>query len=182
MRKEKILWKVIFVTIVLLILSLVAFLIVFIASLENEQPKSNFPEIKSSKVEYVQAKKTNYTEEDVALLARLIHGEARGEPYKGQVAVGAVVLNRMKSKSFPSTMEEVIFQKNQFSCVNDGQFYIDIPKDSSVYKAAREALEGNDPSNGCVYFYNPEISTSRWIFENTKTVITIGSHRFAVDK
>lgn len=182
MRKEKILWKVIFVTIGLMVLSVVVFLFVFIANMKNEQPKRNFPETKNTNVEYVQSKNSNYTEEDVALLARLIHGEARGEPYKGQVAVGAVVLNRMEAKGFPNTMEEVIFQKNQFTCVDDGQFYLDIPEDSSVYKAAREALEGKDPSKGCVYFYNPEISTSRWIFENTKTVVTIGSHRFAVDK
>lgn len=123
-----------------------------------------------------------YTEEDVALLARLVYGEARGEPYEGQVAVAAVVLNRMKTAGFPNTMEGVIFQKLQFSCVDDGQFYLDIPEDSSVYQAAIDALEGIDPTNGCVYFYNPEISTSQWIFDNTQTLMTIGNHRFAIDK
>jgi len=113
-------------------------------------------------------KEPNYTEEDVKLLARLIHGEARGECYEGQVAVGAVVLNRVKSKDFPNTLEGVIYQKRQFSCIDDGQFDLPIPENSSVYDAAREALEGKDPTNGCVYFYNPEISTSRWIFENNQ--------------
>lgn len=126
-------------------------------------------------------RKANYTEEDVKLLARLIYGESRGEPYEGQVAVGAVVLNRVESDEFPDTIEEVIFQKRQFSCVDDGQFYLDIPEDSSVYLAAREALEGKDPTNGCLYFYNPDISTSKWIF-TLKTVVTIGNHRFAVEE
>lgn len=114
----------------------------------------------------------------VDLLARLINGEARGEPYKGQVAVGAVVMNRVKSSEFPDTISGVIYQKGQFSCVTDGQFNKAIDEDSTVYKAAREAMNGADPTNGCLFFYNPKTSKSKWVFSRP-TVITIGKHRFA---
>ena len=114
----------------------------------------------------------------VDLLARLINGEARGEPYKGQVAVGAVVMNRVKSSEFPDTISGVIYQKGQFSCVTDGQFNKAIDEDSTVYKAAREAINGSDPTNGCLFFYNPKTSKSKWVFSRP-TVITIGKHRFA---
>lgn len=112
------------------------------------------------------------------LLARLINGEARGEPYEGQVAVGAVVLNRVKSPEFPNTIAGVIYQKGQFSCVTDGQFDKPIDKTSTVYKAAKEAMNGSDPSNGAVFFYNPKTAKSKWLF-SLKTVKTIGNHRFA---
>ena len=112
------------------------------------------------------------------LLAKLINGEARGEPYKGQVAVGAVVMNRVKDDEFPDTISGVIYQKGQFSCVTDGQINKSIDKDSTVYQAAREALNGSDPTNGCVFFYNPKTSKSKWIFSRP-VVITIGKHRFA---
>ena len=114
------------------------------------------------------------------LLARLINGEARGETYEGQVAVGAVVLNRVKSPKFPNTISGVIYQKGQFSCVKDGQFNKPIEKDSTVYKAAKEAISGADPTNGALYFYNPKTTKSKWLF-SLKTVKTIGSHRFAVE-
>ena len=114
----------------------------------------------------------------IDLLARLINGEARGEPYKGQVAVGAVVMNRVKSSEFPDTISGVIYQKGQFSCVTDGQFNKAIDENSTVYKAAREAINGADPTNGCIFFYNPKTSKSKWLYTRT-TVITIGSHRFA---
>ena len=114
------------------------------------------------------------------LLARLINGEARGETYLGQVAVGAVVLNRVKSPKFPNTISGVIYQKNQFSCVKDGQFNKPIAKDSTVYKAAKEAMSGSDPTNGALFFYNPKTTKSKWLF-SLKTVKTIGSHRFAVE-
>ena len=114
----------------------------------------------------------------VDLLARLINGEARGEPYKGQVAVGAVVMNRVKGSEFPDTISGVIYQKGQFSCVTDGQFNKAIDEDSTVYKAAQEALNGADPTNGCLFFYNPKTSKSKWLYTR-QTVITIGSHRFA---
>ena len=114
----------------------------------------------------------------VDLLARLINGEARGEPYKGQVAVGAVVMNRVKSSEFPDTISGVIYQKGQFSCVTDGQFNKAIDEESTVYKAAQEAINGSDPTNGCIFFYNPKTSKSKWLYTRT-TVVTIGSHRFA---
>ena len=114
----------------------------------------------------------------IDLLARLINGEARGEPYKGQVAVGAVVMNRVKSSEFPDTISGVIYQKGQFSCVTDGQFNKAIDENSTVYKAAREAINGADPTNGCIFFYNPKTSKSKWLYTR-QTVITIGSHRFA---
>ena len=141
-------------------------------------------EIETEDIEYEEAvneiEESTYTEEDVELLARLVHGEARGEPYEGQVAVAAVVLNRMETTGYPNTMEGVIFEEAQFSCVTDGQFYIDIPQDSTVYQAARDALEGVDPTNGSLYFYNPDTSTNRWIFDNTETTVVIGNHRFAI--
>lgn len=115
------------------------------------------------------------------LLARLINGEARGEPYQGQVAVGGVVLNRVKSPEFPNTIAGVIYQKGQFSCVTDGQFDKAIDPNSTVYKAAKEAMNGADPSNGALFFYNPKTAKSKWLF-SLKTVKTIGSHRFAVSQ
>ncbi len=112
---------------------------------------------------------------DVNLLARLISAEARGEPYAGQVAVGAVVLNRMEHPSFPSTMAGVIYQKGAFSCLDDGQF--DKPVAESAYRAAREALNGHDPSGGAIYYFNPATATSRWIWSRPY-LVTIGKHRF----
>ena len=112
---------------------------------------------------------------DVALLARLISAEARGEPYSGQVAVGAVVLNRMKHPSFPNTMSGVIYQSNAFTCVSDGQF--NQPVEDSCYQAARDALNGWDPSGGAIYYFNPSTATSKWIWSRPLLVV-IGKHRF----
>ena len=124
--------------------------------------------------------KTPVTTNDmVDLLARLINGEARGETYQGQVAVGAVVLNRVKSAKFPNTITGVIYQEGQFSCIKDGQFDKPIDKASTIYKAAKEAINGADPSNGALFFYNPKTTKSKWLF-SLKTVKTIGSHVFAV--
>lgn len=112
---------------------------------------------------------------DVDLLARLISAEARGEPYTGQVAVGAVVLNRMESPAFPNTMSGVIYQSGAFSCINDGQFWEAVT--DSAYKAARDALNGWDPSGGAIYYFNPNKATSDWIW--SRPVITvIGNHYF----
>ena len=119
----------------------------------------------------------NYSNSDVQLLARLIYAEARGEPYKGQVAVGAVVLNRVKSASFPNTISAVIYQPYAFTCVNDGQ--INLSPNSTAVNAAKDAMNGWDPSYGCIYYYNPKIATSSWIFSRP-TVVTIGRHVFAV--
>lgn len=113
--------------------------------------------------------------EDVGLLARIISAEARGEPYVGQVAVGAVVLNRVEHPSFPNTLAGVIYQPGAFSAVTDGQF--NEPVAESAYRAARDAINGWDPSGGAIYYYNPAKSTSQWIF--SRPVITvIGAHRF----
>ncbi len=113
---------------------------------------------------------------DVNLLAHLIHGEARGEPYTGQVAVAAVVLNRTRDSRFPSTIASVIYQPGAFDAVSDGQINLE-PSDGS-YKAAKDALNGWDPSYGCIYYYNPVTATSKWIWSRP-IVIKIGKHNFA---
>ena len=112
---------------------------------------------------------------DVNLLARLIYGEARGEPYTGQVAVGAVVLNRVRSSKFPNTIAGVIYQSGAFDVVSDGQ--INLTPNSTAKKAAQDALNGWDPSYGAIYYFNPKTATSSWIWSRPMTV-TIGNHRF----
>lgn len=112
---------------------------------------------------------------DVNLLARLINGEARGESYTGQVAVGAVVLNRVRSSSFPNTIAGVIYQSGAFTAVSDGQ--INKPVVQSCYNAARDALNGWDPSGGALYYYNPATATSDWIWSRP-VVARIGNHVF----
>lgn len=114
---------------------------------------------------------------DHRLLSKLVYAEARGEPYKGQVAVAAVVLNRVKSSSFPNTISGVIYQKGAFSCVTDGQ--INLTPDNTAIRAARDAMNGWDPTGGCLYYYNPKTASDQWI--RTRTVKTvIGNHSFAV--
>jgi len=112
---------------------------------------------------------------DLNLLAHLIYAEARGEPYTGQVAVGAVVLNRVKSSSFPNTVAGVIYQSGAFSVVSDGQ--INLSPNTTAVNAARDALNGWDPTYGCIYYFNPDTATSSWIWSRPY-VITIGKHRF----
>ena len=112
---------------------------------------------------------------DLNLLARLIYGEARGESYTGQVAVGAVVLNRVRSSSFPNTISGVIYQKGAFDAVSDGQ--INLTPNSTAKKAAQDALNGWDPSYGAIYYFNPATATNKWIWSRPMTV-TIGNHRF----
>ena len=111
----------------------------------------------------------------VDLLARLISAEARGEPYSGQVAVGAVVLNRIKHPSFPHTLSGVIYQSGAFTCITDGQF--NQPVAESAYRAARDALNGVDPSGGAIYYFNPSTATSSWIWSRP-LITVIGKHRF----
>jgi len=120
---------------------------------------------------------SNYSDADVALLARLIYGEARGESYVGQVAVGAVVMNRIKSASFPNTMAGVIYQRYAFTAVDDGQ--INLSPNATARKAAEDAMNGWDPTYGALYYYNPSTATSAWIFTR-KTTVTIGRHVFAI--
>lgn len=118
---------------------------------------------------------TTNNSSDVNLLARLVYGEARGEPYSGQVAVAAVVLNRVKSSSFPNTIAGVIYQSGAFDVVKDGQ--INMTPNATAKKAAQDAINGWDPSYGAIYYFNPNTATSRWIWSRPMTV-TIGNHRF----
>lgn len=117
------------------------------------------------------------TESESYLLARLVHGEARGEPYTGKVAVAAVVLNRVKSAAFPNTISGVIFQTGAFDCVRDGQIWL--TPDSESLRAANDALAGWDPTAGCIYYYNPATATSSWIWSR-EVRLSIGAHSFAV--
>ena len=115
------------------------------------------------------------TSGDAALLARLISAEARGESYEGQVAVGAGVMNRSAHPAFPNSLSGVIYQKGAFSCLDDGQF--DQPVAQSAYQAARDAMNGYDPTGGAIYYFNPATATSKWIWSRP-LLVTIGSHRF----
>ena len=119
--------------------------------------------------------------EEIELLARIISAEARGEPFLGQIAVGAVVLNRVNHPDFPNTIKDVIYEKGQFTPLRDGSFYR-IKPNEEAYRAAREALAGNDPTKGALYFYNPHTASSRglhWFREHTTIVYTIENHVFA---
>jgi N-acetylmuramoyl-L-alanine amidase len=118
------------------------------------------------------------TNNDTQLLARCVNGEARGEPYIGQVAVAAVILNRVKHPSFPNTLSGVIYQPQAFTAVSDGQINVPIDENSQVYKACREAMNGSDPTGGAIYYYNPAKTTNQWIY-NRPVVKTIGKHKFA---
>lgn len=117
------------------------------------------------------------TEQNINLLARIISAEARGEPYVGQVAVGAVILNRIEHPSFPDTLSGVIYENGAFTAIVDGQF--NEPVADSAYNAARDALNGWDPTGGCVYYYNPA-KTSNAYMHSRPTVTVIGSHRFCM--
>ncbi len=123
------------------------------------------------------AEAASYYESEIYTLARLVHAEARGEPYLGKVAVAAVVLNRVRSASFPNTISGVVYQAGAFDCVADGQ--IRLTPDSDSIRAARDAMNGWDPTGGCVYYYNPATSTSAWIWSR-EVRLTIGAHSFAV--
>lgn len=114
---------------------------------------------------------------DLYLLAKCIHAEARGESYVGKVAVGAVILNRVASPDFPDTIYGVIYQPWAFTAVHDGQ--IDLEPEAASYQAATDALNGWDPTYGCLYYYNPATASSSWIYSR-ETVVTIGKHIFAI--
>ena len=147
--------------IVLLILTLVILMILII----QIKPKN------------VTAASNSNSTSDVQLLARAINGEARGEPYEGQVAVGAVILNRVKSPKFPNTIAGVIYEPGAFTAVSDGQINVAISEGSTVVKAARDALNGCDPSGGAIYYFNPATATNKWIWSRP-LIKTIGKHRF----
>jgi N-acetylmuramoyl-L-alanine amidase len=116
---------------------------------------------------------------DLYLLARVVYGEARGEPYKGQVAVAAVILNRVKSSEFPNSISGVVYQSGAFDAVADGQ--VNLTPDETAIKAAKDAMNGWDPTNGCLYYYNPETSTNKWMLSLPVT-LSIGRHNFALGK
>jgi len=117
------------------------------------------------------------TASDHQLLARAVNGEARGEPYEGQVAVAAVILNRVRHSSFPNTIAGVIYQPGAFTAVSDGQINEPIDSKSTVYKACQDALNGWDPSGGAIYYFNPNTATSSWIWSRP-LIRVIGKHRF----
>ncbi|MBQ8177793.1 MAG: spore cortex-lytic enzyme [Clostridia bacterium] len=119
----------------------------------------------------------SYSSSDLNLLARVVYGEARGEPYLGQVAVAAVVLNRVKSSSFPNTISGVVYQPWAFTAVNDGQ--INLTPNDTARKAAQDAMNGWDPTYGCLYYYNPRTATSNWIRQK-EIHLSIGSHVFCL--
>lgn len=129
------------------------------------------------KAKSVQAASQASNISDVQLLARAINGEARGESYEGQVAVGAVILNRVKHSSFPNTIAGVIYQPGAFTAVSDGQINVAIEESSSVVKAARDALNGWDPTGGAIYYFNPNTASNKWIWSRPH-IKTIGKHRF----
>lgn len=128
---------------------------------------------------YIETPRNVYaaTSSDNQLLARAVNGEARGEPYEGQVAVAAVILNRVKHSSFPNTIAGVIYQPGAFTAVSDGQINVPIDPNSTVYKACRDALNGWDPSGGAIYYFNPDTATSSWIWSRP-LIKVIGRHRF----
>ncbi|WP_250675365.1 cell wall hydrolase [Paraclostridium ghonii] len=139
--------------------------------IENNKFVSNGKEDKSEPKEVI-----SITNDELYLLSKLVSSEARGESYEGQVAVAAVVINRVLDSRFPDNIKDVIYQKNAFSVVNNGEIYKD-PTDSA-YKAAREALYGSDPTSGAIYFWNPQISTCNWI-KTLDPYKRIGNHVFA---
>ncbi len=118
-----------------------------------------------------------FSSADVYLLAKTIYAEGRGEPYTGQVAIGAVVLNRVRNNDFPNTVSGVVYQRHAFTAVSDGQ--INLTPNDTAMKAAKDAINGWDPTGGALYYYNPAIATSAWIFDR-QTVTVIGKHVFAI--
>ena len=125
----------------------------------------------------VEAASDSSSTSDLQLMARAINGEARGEPYEGQVAVGAVILNRVKSSQFPNTIAGGIYEKGAFTAVSDGQMKVLIKEDCTDLKAARDAMNGWDPTGGAIYYFNPSTATNKWIWSRP-LIKTIGKHRF----
>lgn len=125
-----------------------------------------------------QVHSANTYQTNLQLIARAVNGEARGEPYEGQVAVAAVILNRVRHPSFPNTVAGVIYQPGAFTAVSDGQINVPIDPKSTVYKACTDAMNGWDPSGGAIYYFNPKTATSKWIWSRP-AIKTIGNHRFA---
>ncbi len=152
---------------------LIKYIIVFVLLASLGFPL--FYKIKNQKAVYAAINPNNAS--DLQLIARAINGEARGESYEGQVAVGAVILNRVKSSKFPNTISGVIYQAGAFTAVSDGQINVPIDEKSTVVKAAQDALNGWDPTGGAIYYFNPNTATSSWIWSRPQ-IKTIGSHIF----
>lgn len=157
--------KVFFKLMTILLIIFLMFLIIININGGNVENSSVFAASKSS------------TTSDLQLMARAINGEARGEPYEGQVAVGAVILNRVKSSKFPNTIAGVIYQSGAFTAVTDGQINVPIAEGSTVLKAAQDAMNGWDPTGGAIYYFNPATATNKWIWSRP-LIKTIGKHRF----
>lgn len=126
----------------------------------------------------INVRSANTYQTNLQLIARAVNGEARGEPYEGQVAVAAVILNRVRHPSFPNTVAGVIYQPGAFTAVSDGQINVPIDPKSTVYKACTDAMNGWDPSGGAIYYFNPKTATNKWIWSRP-VIKTIGNHRFA---
>lgn len=155
--------KIIYMSIIILLIALSLTTIFYIFN-ENEAIKTSYAAGGNSA-------------SDIQLMARAINGEARGEPYEGQVAVGAVILNRVKDSKFPNTIAGVIYEKGAFTAVSDGQINTPISEGSTVYKAARDAMNGWDPTGGAIYYFNPDTATNKWIWSRP-LIKKIGKHRF----
>lgn len=153
--------KEIFKTILIFILTLITLIVTFTVIITAKNVKAS----------------NSGNTSDIQLLARAINGEARGEPYEGQVAIGAVILNRVKDSRFPNTIAGVIYQSGAFTAVSDGQINEQISEGSTVVKAARDAMNGWDPTDGAVYYFNPDTATNKWIWSRP-LIKTIGKHRF----
>ena len=170
--------SVIIVLTVLLFLSYIEFEIptfsVYATKTDASSTTSKKPTDQSSKTD----KNSESGSDGVELLARVINAEARGEPYLGQVAVGAVIMNRVRSAEFPNTIAGVVYQKGQFSSVTDGQINKAYEDEATIKKAAREAYNGSDPTNGALFFYNAKTTKSKWLYTRP-TLKVIGSHTFA---
>lgn len=142
----------------------------------EEKGKKDEAEVKAAAEETIEME-VAVTEEEYDLLARAVYSEARGEPFQGQVAIAAVILNRVEHRNFPDTINDVIFQPSAFTAVQDGQFWL--TPDSTAYKAVEKALEGIDPSGGAIFYYNPATASNQWI-RSRQVITAIGKHVFAI--
>jgi len=144
---------------------------------EAGKPKSGAGKSTSAGQTAKLARTHNYSENDIRLMANAVYGEARGEPYEGQVAVAAVILNRVKSPNFPDTVSGVIFQPGAFTAVSDGQIWL--TPNETARKAVMDAINGWDPTGGCLYYFNPATATNKWIWSRPQ-VKQIGKHIFCM--
>ncbi len=167
-------YKLFLVTIIVLLIIACAFNIFFIQLSKVMETDADNKTIFSVNEVYAQSN----TSDPSQLIARAINGEARGEPYIGQVAVGAVIMNRTRHPSFPKTVAGVIYQPGAFTAVSDGQINTPLSQNSSALKAAKDCMNGWDPSDGAIYYYNPAKTTNKWIWSR-QVIKVIGKHRFA---